>query len=270
MVPRARRDRPAREAPLVTRKPLWLIAAGLAALLAFAISTLPPTVFAGRAARYGITAVSWSGSIWSGTATGLAWRGASLGELRWRIAPLTLLRGRLGAHVQLVRPDGHVEADIMAGFGGDVLLTDTTVDLPVAVLSDLPVGLPKGWRGQLQASFAELKLEKGWPASVQGTIDMDTLIAPPPRNTSIGSYHAILPDPQAQAGTAPGISARVKDKEGPFAVDGRVTLSPDRSFLLEGTLAPRGDTPPALRRSLELLGPADAAGRRPISVSGTL
>lgn len=270
MAPPARRDRSAREAPPVTRRPWWLIGVGLAALLAFAISTLPPTVFAGRAERYGITAVSWSGSIWSGAASGLAWRGAALGELRWRLAPLALLRGRLGAHVQLVRPDGHVETDVMAGFGGDVVLRNTKVDLPVAVLSSLPVGLPKGWRGQLQANFEELQLENGWPATVRGTIDMDTLIAPPPRNTSIGSYHAVLPDPQAQAGTSPGISARVNDKEGPFAVDGRVTLSPDRSFLLEGTLAPRGDTPPALRRSLELLGPADAAGRRPISVSGTL
>lgn len=270
MAPPARRDRSAREAPLVTRRPWWLIGVGLAALLAFAISTLPPTLFAGRAERFGITAVSWSGSIWSGEASGLAWRGTPLGELHWRLAPLALLRGRLGAHVQLVRPDGHVESDVMAGFGGDIVLKGTKVDVPVAVLSNLPVGLPKGWRGRLQADLAELKLEQGWPASVQGTIDMDTLIAPPPRNTSIGSYHAILPDPQAQAGTAPGISARVTDKEGPFVVDGRVTLSPDRSFLLEGTLAPRGDTPPALRRSLELLGPADAAGRRPISVSGTL
>ena len=270
MAPPARRDRSAREAPLVTRRPWWLIGVGLAALLAFAISTLPPSVFAGRAGRYGVTAVSWSGTIWSGAASGLAWRGTPLGELRWRLAPLALLRGRLGAHLQLVRPDGHVDAEIMAGFGGDVVLEGTKVDLPVEALSNLPFGLPKGWRGRLLADIAELKLEKGWPVSVQGTIDMDTLIAPPPRNASIGSYHAVLPDPTAQAGTVPGISARVNDKEGPFAVDGRVTLSPDRSFLLEGTLAPRGDTPPALRRSIELLGPADAAGRRPFSVSGTL
>jgi hypothetical protein len=66
------------------------------------------------------------------------------------------------------------------------------------------------------------------------------------------------------------LHARVTDKEGPFSFDGRFTLGADRSFLLEGTLAPRGSTPPALARSLELLGPADAAGRRPVSVSGTL
>ena len=49
----------------------------------------------------------------------------------------------------------------------------------------------------------------------------------------------------------------------------RLTLGRDRSFLLEGTLAPRGSSPPELARSLALLGPADAGGRRPVSVSGT-
>ena len=263
------RDRPAREAPPVTRKPWWLIGLGAAALLLFAISTLPAALVSSRLERFGVTAVSWSGSIWSGAASGLAWRGATLGALRWTFTPLSLLRGKLGVHAQLERPDGRVETDMALGLSGNVVLTNASVDLPVEALGSLPVGLPKGWRGRLQANFAELHIEKGWPASVRGTIDMDSLTAPPPRNASIGSYHAVLPDPQAAAGTT-GISARVSDKEGPFAVDGRVTLAPDRSFLLEGTLAPRGDTPPALRRSLELLGPADAAGRRPFSVSGTI
>ncbi len=80
----------------------------------------------------------------------------------------------------------------------------------------------------------------------------------------------MIPDPQA-SGAEPGeLAARIKDKEGPFSFEGRFTLASDRSFLLEGTLAPRGTTPPALLRSLELLGPADASGRRPVSVSGTL
>jgi hypothetical protein len=274
MAQAARRDRPAREAPPVTRRPWWLIGLGVAVVLAFAIVTLPASLVASRLEPLGVTAVAWSGSIWSGAATGVAWRGAPLGELRWRIAPLALLRARLGAHVELLRPDGRVDADVLASRSGTLEITNATVDLPIEAFGGLPLGLPKGWRGRLQATVPRLAVEKGWPTEVQGTLDVDTLIAPPPRNASIGSYHAVLPDPQApgsQAGTTTtGISARITDKEGPFAVDGRLTLGPGRDFLLEGTLAPRGDTPPALRRSLEILGPPDAAGRRPFSVSGTL
>jgi general secretion pathway protein N len=265
-----RRDRPARDAPSGMRKAWPLVALGIVALLVFAVATLPSSLLAGRLQRYGLTSVAFTGSIWSGSATGLAWRGAVLGDLRWRIAPLELLRGRLGAHVLLTRPDGRVESDVAATLAGNLRLDATRVDLPVAALGVLPVGLPKGWRGQVRAELAELQLAKGWPVSVRGTIDMDGLVAPPPRNASIGSYHAVLPDPKSQPEGDAGISARVTDKEGPFSVDGRLTLSPDRSFLLEGTLAPRGDTPPALRRSLELLGPADSAGRRQFGVSGTI
>lgn len=265
-----RRDRPAREAPSGTRSSWSLIALGIVALLVFVVATLPASLLGGRLERNGVTAMAFTGSIWAGAAVGLAWRGAVLGDLRWRVAPLEVFRGRLGAHVTLTRPDGRIESDVAATLAGNLHLAGTRVDLPVEALGVLPVGLPKGWRGQLHADFAELELAKGWPAVVRGTIDMDGLVAPPPRNASIGSYHAVLPDPNSPTSPGAGISARVTDKEGPFAVDGRLTLSPDRSFLLEGTLAPRGDTPPALRRSLELLGPADSEGRRQFGVSGTI
>jgi hypothetical protein len=265
-----RRDRSARDAPPGMRNHWPLIALGVVALLVFAFVTLPSSLFAGRLQRQGVTAVAFTGSIWSGAATGLAWRGAVLGDLRWRVAPLQLFRGRVGAHILLTRPDGRIESSVSATFAGGLHLAGTRVDLPVEALGVLPVGLPKGWRGQLHAEFEELELAKDWPVVVRGTIDLDGLVAPPPRNASIGSYHAVLPDPKSLAKPGDGISARVTDKEGPFAVDGRLTLSSDRSFLLEGTLAPRGDTPPALRRSLELLGPADSAGRRQFGVSGTI
>ncbi len=265
-----RRDRTAREAPPGTRNSWTLIALGVVALLVFAAVTLPANLLAGRLQRSGVTAAAFTGSIWSGAATGLAWRGAALGDLRWSVAPLELFRGRIGGSLTLTRPDGRIESDVSATLAGHLYLSGTRVDLPVEALGVLPVGLPKGWRGQLHADLEELELAKGWPAVVRGTIDMDGLVAPPPRNASIGSYHAVLPDPKSQTEPGAGISARVTDKDGPFAVDGRLTLSPDRSFLLEGTLAPRGDTPPALRRSLELLGPADSAGRRQFGVSGTI
>src|SRR5512137_2352946 len=101
-----RRDRSAREAPPGTRSSSWsLIALGIVALLVFALATLPASLLAGRLQRNGVTAASFAGSIWSGAATGLAWRGAVLGDLRWRVAPLELFRGRIGAHVTLSRPD---------------------------------------------------------------------------------------------------------------------------------------------------------------------
>jgi hypothetical protein len=269
MARRAGPERPAPGAPAAHRRPWWLIALGLAATIAFAIATLPASLARSALQRAGIEAASYAGSVWNGRAVGLVWRGAALGDLGWRISPWPLLRGRVGGELSLRRANGRLQTRFEAGTGGRLRLESTEFDLPVEAVSALPVGLPPGWRGRVSGRLDELQVAGGWPTVLRGTLDMDALVAPPPRNTSIGSYRIVIPD--AGAAVAPGeLTAQVNDKDGPFSFAGRFTLAADRSFLLEGTLAPRGTTPPALARSLALLGPADAAGRRPVSVSGTL
>ncbi|HEX7374021.1 MAG TPA: type II secretion system protein N [Steroidobacteraceae bacterium] len=250
----------------------WLIALGILALLLFVLATLPAGIAAGRLEKLGVQANEYSGSIWSGRADGLAWRGAPLGNLEWRLTPLTLLRGLVAGHVLLTRDDGKLETDFSASFGGDLRLAATTFDFPVATLSVLPLGMPKGWQGKAQGRFEEIVVTGGWPTTIRGTLDMDDLVAPPPRSTNVGGFHVVLPHP-APKGVAslPGhLSAQVTDKQGPFSVEGQLSIARDRSFLFEGLVAPRGEVPEAMRHSLEILGPPDAAGRRPFSVSGTL
>jgi general secretion pathway protein N len=270
MAPRRVRERTAPSAPTSARRPWWLIAVGLAAALLIALATLPATLLGAQLSRLGLEATALTGSIWKGQARGLSWRAAPLGDLRWSLSPLALLRGRIGGELVLTRTDGSLSTGFGASFAGSVYLEDVRADLPVEALSALPIGMPRGWRGRLTGLFDEIVVSDGWPTALSGTLDMDDLVAPPPRNASIGSYHVVMPDPQGDEAQAGQLSARVTDKEGPFSFEGRFTLGRDRSFLLDGTLAPRGSTPPALARSLELLGPADAAGRRPVSVSGTL
>ena len=270
MAQRRVRERPARNAPEVAKRPWWLIAVGLAAALVMVLVTLPAQLFANQLARAGLDATALTGSVWNGHARGLAWRSAPLGDVRWSIAPLELLRGRVGGELHLARPDGSLTTRFSVSFGGDLRLTGTQASLPVEMLAALPIGMPRNWRGRFTGQFDEIVVRGGWPTTLRGTLEMDGLIAPPPRNVSIGSYRVEMPDPQVTGAPSGELNARVTDKEGPFSFEGRFTLMPDRSFLLDGMLAPRGNTPPPLVRSLELLGPADATGRRPVSVSGTL
>jgi len=263
-------ERPGRATSQVARRPWWLIAVGLAAALLIAVATLPAQVFAGRLQRAGVEATAFTGSIWNGRAQALVWRAAPLGDLAWSIAPRELLRGRIGGELRLTRPDGSLTTRASLSLGGTLRLADTTADLPVEMLAALPVGMPRNWRGRIRGTFEEIAVAAGWPTAIRGTLEMDGMIAPPPRNISIGSYHVEMPDPTASDATGGVLSARVTDKEGPLSFEGRLTLSPDRSFLLEGTVAPRGTTPAQLQQSLQLLGPPDANGRRPVSVSGTL
>jgi len=254
----------------------WLIALGVLALLAFAVATMPAGVARGPLRKAGIEASGFGGSLWSGRAAGLALRGASLGDVSWRLQPAALLRGHIAGHAELSRPDGSLVTDFDVSLTGQELrLTDARFVLPLAMLEALPLGLPRGWRGQATGALSELHLVQGWPQALRGTLDLDGLVAPPPRNAPVGSFHAAFParNPRASLSVPAdpaNLTAAVRDKDGPFAVDAQLTLNRARNFALEGTLQPRGPVPPAMERSLQLLGPADAAGRRQFSVGGSL
>jgi hypothetical protein len=182
----------------------------------------------------------------------------------------------VAGHAELVRSDGSLTTDFDASLGGrDLRLRNARFVLPLAVLEALPLGMPRGWRGQASGELTELHLVQGWPEALRGTLELDELVAPPPRNAPVGSFQAEFPAPNPrQSLSVPAdpanLTAAVRDKNGPFAVDAQLTLSRARNFALEGTLQPRGPVPPAMERSLQLLGPVDAAGRRQFSVGGSL
>jgi hypothetical protein len=249
-----------------------LVVLGVGALFAFALATLPASVVGGRLARLGLEAAAFNGSIWNGSASGLTWRGSPLGDLQWQLSPAPLLRGHLAGHAALGRPDGSVDTRFDLRWTGDAVLTDTSFVLPVEVLSNLPLGMPHGWRGRASGRLDEVVVRNGWPTRLRGAFDMDGLVTPPPRNSAIGSYHIVLPHPKpTHEGSLPDyLTAKVTDKEGPFSVVGQLAVGKDRSFLFDGGVAVRGDVPEAMRQSLEMLGPPDASGRRPFTVSGTL
>lgn len=260
----------------MTKRTVWLVALGLLALLAFALVTLPAGVAAGPLRKAGIEAVAFGGSIWSGRAQALSWRGAAIGDVQWTLRPLALLRGRAAGHATLTRSDGTLATDFDAGLSGqDLLLANVAFALPLAALDAFPLGVPKGWQGRATGQFAAIEVAQGWPSRLQGTLDLDGLVAPPPRSAPVGSFNVVFPAAQPRPSLSvpadpANVTAQVNDQDGPFAVDAQLTLSRTRNFALEGTLSPRGPVPPAMERSLQLLGPADAAGRRQFSVGGTL
>ena len=258
------------------RRTGWLVAIGAVALLLSIVATLPAGVLANPLRKAGLEAQGFGGSVWSGRATGLALRGAPIGDVSWTLAPGRLLGGRAAGHLQLVRVDGALEADYdVALTGRQIVLNGARFSLPMELLHALPLGLPAGWRGQASGDFAEVRLEQGWPVGLRGTLDLDGLVAPPPRSAPLGSFHAVFPHPAPQASLSvpvdpDNLTAQVIDKDGPYAVEAQFTLSRSRTFALEGVLAPRGQVPESMQRSLELLGPADATGRRQFSIGGSI
>jgi general secretion pathway protein N len=261
-----RRDPTARGEPGAARKFGKLLTVGLAALACFAVATLPASLVSGPLQRAGISAASYSGTIWSGVASDIGVRGATLGELRWHAHPMALLRAHAAADLTFARSDGTASASVVAGLGGSIDLSDVRLDLPIEFLAQVMPGMARNWHGRATGAFTEIKLVSAWPVAAQGTLHLTGLVMPQLGQVTIGSFEIVAPDPRT---SSTDVTARVFDKEGLLSLDAVLTLSPGRSFDLQGTVAPRDGAPPDLVRSLEFLGPADSDGRRQFGVSGT-
>ena len=116
------------------------------------------------------------------------------------------------------------------------------------------------------APTAECRPHPGAAPQIVGTIELHGLQAPPPGGAAIGSYAITFDAGSARDGKLIG---QIKDLEGPMQVTGTATLAGDRSYVVEGLVAPRAGAPPAVTDTLRFLGAPDAQGRRPFSVAGT-
>ena len=133
----------------------------------------------------------------------------------------------------------------------------------------LPLAAAPGGRPQPREWPRSIALWLGSTAIVLAAVGVGWAVVKPP--AAVPAQASAIGDlPGGNWSVDPGSEIRFSGAHAGMPFEGRFTLGADRSFLLEGSLAPRGNTPPPLVRSLELLGPPDANGRRPVSISGTL
>jgi general secretion pathway protein N len=245
-------------------KRLWpLIALGVGAFVILALVTLPASVVLSRLGSAGITASGVSGSIWNGKAQVLQIRGTNVGSVDWDLHVLPLFTLHLNADVKVTRTDGFAAAGLSVGPGGKVLLEGLTASLPLSALNHPQL---MGWVGQLNAKFARVTIENGWPTSLDGSLDAVDVTGPARRPANVGSYRVVF-DPATS--TAELLQGAISDAgNGPLQITGTVRLKADRSYELDALVAARPGAPQNLTRALEFLGPPDPQGRRQFSMAG--
>lgn len=247
-------------------KRLWpLIALGVGAYVVFALATLPASLLTARLGKYGVATAGVEGTAWQGRAQVLQVAGANLGSVTWNLHVLALFTARLQADLELHRSDGFARGIVAVSPGGKLHMSKLTASLPLAALP--AGGLPGGWTGMMNLKLADLVLENGWPAGIDGTVEAMDLTGPARRPANIGSYKLVFAPAQQTADT---LSGALTDLGGPLQIAGTLQLKNDRSYLIEGFVTTRAATPRDVADALQMLGPPDAQGRRPFSIAGTL
>jgi general secretion pathway protein N len=241
------------------KRGIWITLLAAAAFLAIFIARLPAAwVIPPGAARGACT--SLEGSLWSGECAGLTIERRPAGDLSWELHPLQLLLGRLAGHVSLAGPAATLGADVEAGFGGRVTVRHLTGDLPLDPA--LMPGLPPELHGRAHLDLSLARIEHGAVTELAGRIEARDLEDRSVHATPLGSYVVTFPGGPGEP------TGRLRDLEGPLAVEGTLRLKRAGGFELEGLIAARSNAPPELIDNIRFLGSPDASGRRPFSLAG--
>jgi general secretion pathway protein N len=205
---------------------------------------------------------SIEGSLWSGSCTGLVLNGTPVGDVTWRLEPLHLLLGRLAARINLTRGAASASADVEVGVGGALTARHVLADFPLD--GGLLPGIPRGLHGHAHVDLPFAQVRHGILTQLEGRIEARDLEDRSGADTPLGSY--VLTFPPGASGQPTG---RLRDIDGPLALEGTLRITPQPGFMLDGMIAPRRGAPPELVNNIRFLGSPDAAGRRPFSMAGT-
>lgn len=203
-----------------------------------------------------------SGSVWRGSASQANVGGLYLGELRWRLQPLALVRGRASFDVTASPAGGVLDGNAAIGFGGDVYLAQTRASLPLDAISGL-AGMP-GLRGTATADIERLRLRDGLPVAAEGSAEVRGLVLPLVSPQPIGGYRIEFFTQED------GVVASVEDTDGLVDIAGRMLFGLDRSYEFLGQLAAKSETPTAVADQMRFLGSPNARGQYELRLEGTL
>jgi len=202
------------------------------------------------------------GSIWSGSAAEASAAGLYLRDLRWRLRPLRLFTGKLAATLEASPSSGFLEADVAAGLGGIISLSNVNGSLPLSDFAS--VARVPGLAGNASVQFEELRIRDGLPVAATGTLAVANLVAPMVDPGSIGGYRAeFFTDDNA-------VIASVEDVNGAFDLAGSLTISADRNYQFLGKVAATDSTSEKLRGQLRFLGTPNERGQHDIRLEGQL
>lgn len=246
----------------MTVSPKALVAVGLMTFVAAFVVLFPARVAYHWFAPPAVQAGGLDGSVWSGSATEVTAVGLYLRDVSWRLKPLHLFTGTLAARLEAKPSAGFLEADVAAGLGGDVRLTNVNASLPLrdfAAIARMP-----GLSGNASVQLEELRIHDGLPVAAVGTVAIADLVAPMVDPSPIGGYRAeFFTEDDA-------VVASVEDVNGVFDLAGSLTVSADRNYRFVGKVAATGNTSDKLKRQLRFLGTPNDRGQHDIRLEGQL
>ena len=245
------------------------ISLGVIAYLVFAVYYFPASFAYSQAQSFTdnklpVKLNGVNGSIWSGSANSVTVGQSNLNDVKWHFKPFSLILGKLELGWEFVVEDGYGKGVAGRSLLGATYLHNVEAWLPaldimsMANLAHLRLG------GSLAINLEEFELGSEKINAILGSItwhEAEIAILQP---VKLGGLEVIF-EP-----TEEGIVGNIADKGGPLQANGKLVLTDDGKYTLDGEVSVRDPSEAALKSSLNMLGRPDKSGKIKLKRSGDL
>lgn len=243
---------------------VWpLLALGASAYLLFLVVSFPAARMTPWLERQvsGLSLHGVAGSLVSGQAIQLVYRGLDLGRVSWRARPLALLLGRLEYHLELSDPVNPGQARLAITPGGAVRGRDIRFTVSPDRLAALYSPLPVTTSGRLRVEIETLDVSAAFPEHVAGRLDWEAAAVLSPVELVLGDIAmALHSEPDALVGDM--VSG------GRLEAAGGVQLTADGRYRYELRIRPDNQTSEDTLAMLETVGRMQPDGQMVFTGSG--
>ncbi len=249
-----------------------LVGAGSGAFLVTLLLGLPAAVAVDWFAPEGAQVSGATGTLWRGAATTVNVGTLRLGQTRWQLSPLALLRGRVGAALETRLGEAEFAGDLSFGAGGAIGCESCRFSGPLASLQAIAPAL-RGLSGKAELTFASLSIRDRWPVEAVGTLRFNEVpitapgVPPGPGAPTSSIEATVNAKPVPDDGL---IELLIQDGGGPLELSGQIALRPPGTYEITGRAKARPQAPPDMVNALNFLGPKAADGSTEISMSGSI
>ncbi|MEL6870186.1 MAG: type II secretion system protein N [Pseudomonadota bacterium] len=206
-----------------------------------------------------------TGTLWNGRVQAVDVQGVRAGPINWTLKPLSLFTGALAASVECGLPNGFFDGDITVR-ASSIRIDDAKVSVSLAdVTRNFSIGPSTG---EVSGRIDTLLLKNQWPTRADAALNLRALSYPAVGPDALGSYRLVFDS--ALADERWPVVGELTSVDGPYAVDGTLSLGDGRAYSMQADVTPTAEATQRLKDALRLLGPAAADGSHALVFDGNL
>ncbi|MDH5570553.1 MAG: type II secretion system protein N [Gammaproteobacteria bacterium] len=218
--------------------------------------------FVPTAATQSIRFNAIEGTIWHGRISGLTISGLDVGQLNWKLKPLSLLLAQLELDTSLNGNNKKMQGKF--AFTADGLINGQSISGSLQAAQLNPYTLPISLQGMLTIDIQTLQYQQGTTLSIVGDLKWNNASVDMVQAVELGKVEVVIqPAPN-------GIGLKVKNSDSALAVDGTITLDVKGLYQTNLGLFNRDPTRTDIATIIQMIGKPDATGRVYLRQRGNL